>query len=92
MQIAAKVAEYFGTSPDVSESAREEHPVIVGYYHPHRGWRAANGRPATVAQVRAYQRTGCTSVEIYFNGRSADFTTDEIIRYAERPLLGGRLI
>lgn len=94
IQIAAKVAEYFSIEPSIADTTvTAERPVIIGAFgRSSRGWVSINGRPATVAAIRLLKGQGAQSIEVYFAGRSADFTCDEIIRYAERPLLGGSLI
>lgn len=88
-QIAAKIAEYFGVDPDTADPQ----PVITGIYRPRYGWTALNATAevATVDAVRRQRAKGAVSIEVAFGDRVADFTPSEVIGYAERPLLGGRL-
>lgn len=89
-QVPAKIAEYFGcgTLPPY-----DEHPTIAQVFAPGRGWKTYSGtKRVSFSWIRKLRREGVTSIAIRYHGRVADFTVDEIIRYANRPLLGGSLI
>lgn len=86
-QVPGKIADYFGTA------ARTEHPVIAEAFAPGTGWtRYPIRKRVSLSWLRKMRREGVTSVAIACQGRLADFTIAEIIRHAERPLLGGRVI
>jgi hypothetical protein len=89
-QVPARIAEYFGcgTLPGAAE-----HPVIGQIFRPEVGWRRYTFRKrVSLSWLRKLRAQGVTSVAIDYHGRRADFTIDEVVRYANRPLLGGRLI
>jgi hypothetical protein len=88
-QVPGRIAEYFQAHhPDV-----EEHPVITAEYRTGRGWRPQVYRKrVSLSWLRKLKSEGVTAVQVTAGGFSPDFQIDEIIRYANRPLLGGRLI
>lgn len=87
---AGAIAEYFGTDPRLeSIYIRIDQAYFTG-----RGWtsqRDANV-PATITALRNLSRRGATAVAVRYGDRIADFQIDQVIAYARRPLLGGRLI
>lgn len=86
-QVPGLIADYFG------EAARDEHPVIAEQFTPGKGWKRSPIRKrVSVSWLRKIKREGVTSVAVTCAGRRADFTIAEVIRHAERPLLGGRVI
>lgn len=95
-QVPAKIAEYFGIS---TSPAYADFPVIAQTFRPvapgrrNAGWkRYAGTKRVSVSWVRKLKAQGVTAIAVAYNGRTADFSVDEIIKYAERPLLGGRVI
>jgi hypothetical protein len=88
-QVPSLIAEYFAAyHPGVSD-----HPVITQQFTPGRGWARQDFRKrASVSWLRKLKAEGVTSVQVSAGGYSPDFTVDEVIRHASRPLLGGRVI
>lgn len=88
-QVPGFVAEYFGAKPE----GMTEHPVIAQQYWPALGWRrTAMRKRVSLSWLRKLKAQGVTAVQLACGGYQADFSIDEIIRYARRPLLGGTLI
>jgi hypothetical protein len=86
-QVPGIVADYFG------QAAREQHPTIAQTFTPGRGWvRTPQRKRVSVAWLRKIRHEGVTNVALDCAGRTADFTIAEILRHADRPLLGGRAI
>lgn len=88
-QVPALIAGYFAAHhPGVSD-----HPVITQEFTPGRGWvRQGFRKRVSVSWLRKLKAEGVTSIQVSAGGYSADFTVDEIIRHASRPLAGGRAI
>lgn len=95
-QVPALIAEYFkiSTSP-----AYREFPLIAQTFRPsipgarQSGWKRVQGnKRVSLSAVRALRASGVSAIAVSLDGRTADFSCAEIIRYAQRPLLGGRLI
>lgn len=87
-QVPGLVKEYFGVEP-----TRQEHPVIAQSFCPGKGWRRYTfNKRVSISWLRKMKTEGATAVALRCGARTADFTIDEIVRYAQRPLLGGRII
>ena len=86
-EVPGLIEAYFGAEP-----VRENHPVIASAFIPGQGWTNPREKPVTVSRLRRMARTGVTDVAVTIPGRTADFSIAEIIRHANRPLLGGRVI
>jgi hypothetical protein len=88
-QVPGLVEEYFAAKP----SGMTDHPLIAGTFTPGRGWQCTGFRKrVSCAWLRKLKARGVTSVSLTCGGYQADFTIAEIIRHAERPLFGGRVI
>jgi hypothetical protein len=90
-QVPCLVQEYFGAKP----SGMTEHPRITQEFVPGTGWRDGGfvlGKRVSLSWLRKLRAQGVTVVALSCDSYTADFTIAEIIRYARRPLLGGRLI
>lgn len=81
--VPAVIADYFG---DTSDTA-----VITGAFRPEDGW-ADLGGAATYDTLRGMHALGYTAVAVTAAGRTADFTIAEVLRFAQRPVFGGRVI
>jgi hypothetical protein len=85
MQIAGQIRGYFGSDA--------EGAVVDSEFTPGFGWVSARQPiPATIETLRKLRRTGTTAVAVRLGDRVADFDVDEVLKYADRPLLGGRLV
>lgn len=86
-QVPGLVADYFG------DSARDEHPVITQAFTPGKGWvRYPIRKRVSVSWLRKLQGESVTAVQIECGGRKADFEIAQVVRHAQRPLFGGRVI
>lgn len=88
--VPGAIAAYFGSG---TLPPYDEHPLIGQTFRPGVGWRRYTFRKrVSTSWLRKLRAEGVTSVAIDYKGRRADFTIDEVLRHANRPLLGGRLI
>lgn len=87
-QVPGLIEDYFKRChADVTE-----HPIITGHYRDGR-WRRQNySKRVSGAWLRKLKAEGVTAVQVTAGGYSPEFQIDEVLRYANRKLLGGRLI
>jgi hypothetical protein len=87
MSTPALIAEHFGT---------DTAPVLVQSFVPRQGWQEHNRRQSlTWDAVRNLRRRGVTAVAVAIPSapnQVADFTITELVKHADRPLFGGRVI
>jgi hypothetical protein len=87
-QVPGFIRDYFG-----SEAVRADHPAIVQCFTPGVGWtRHPIRKRVSLTWLRKLAREGVTDVSVRCGARTADFTIREVVAYANRPLLGGRVI
>lgn len=90
-QTAGKITEYFGR--EAIEASPHAQPTITKAFLVGKGWITVGPIPATFHAVEILGTVkGTDAVMVSFDGRDVDFTIQEIKAYAERPLLGGRVI
>jgi hypothetical protein len=88
-QVPGLIADYFHINPNGSDG----HPVIAEQFRPGHGWTSYPIRKrVTLAWLRKMKAEGATTITVRHDARVADFTIAEVTRYANRPLLGGRVI
>jgi len=82
--IAEPISEYFGS----------DEPMIVQVFWK-GGWQAVAPRPATWENIHRYIDNGARVIGVSpFDGTSrvADFTSEYLLKEANRPMFGGRVI
>lgn len=90
-QVPGLIEEYFSAKP----FGMTEHPRIVQEFAPGAGWKSGGfirGKRVSCSWLRKLKKQGVTAVSLACGGYQADFTIAEILRHAQRPLLGGSLI
>lgn len=88
-QVPGLIADYFSRiHPDVTE-----HPVITAHWTPGKGWRRQTYRKrVSVSWLRKLKAEGVTDIQVSAGGYTPDFSIAEILKHANRKLLGGRAI
>lgn len=92
-EIADMIASYFAEHGEDNEDIQAA--TVDQAWFTRRGWvskRNDDFARATVYNIRRMHRSGAITVAVKCGDRIADFDIAAIIKHAERPLFGGRIV